>query len=217
MISLFIYEVNDSNESVTFQKEKEDLSKKESKEVISNKVEVQSSNTPSSTSQESNKKLKQNSDWKVYFTSEEKKFLATLLSIIPEMGERIEERHATWGIKHFGIDKIKVALQVYRQQVEKAKKDPKVPMPQSIGAYVREALNKGTQPCRESDFRNKAFAEQFKKQMGWSELKIKEKYCRLEEIGKEWHYNLPEAIFIESLKRTFENYCGLTERQSHVA
>ena len=86
-----------------------------------------------------------------------------------------------------------------------------------MGAYVREALNKGTQPCRESDRRNKAFAEHFKKQVGWSELTITEKYCRAEMIGKEWYYNLPEAIFAESLKSTFENYCGYSERQNYVA
>lgn len=126
--------------------------------------------------------------------------------------EKVLSEKEEW-IKIFGIDKIKVALQVYWQQVDKSQKDSKVPLPASIGAYVREALNQGTQPCREADRRNKAFAEQFKKQRNWSALTITEKYCRVEEIGKEWYYNLPEAIFNESLKKTFENYCSLTERQ----
>jgi len=100
---------------------------------------------------------------------------------------------------------------------ERAKKNSKVPMPENIGGYVREALNKGIQPCREADRKNKAFAEHFKKQVGWSELTITEKYCRAEDIGKEWHYILPEAIFVESLKNTFENFFNCNERQNHVA
>ncbi len=139
------------------------------------------------------------------------------MSITPAIGNPIEEKHATWWIKHFGIDKIKTALQVYWQQVDKSKEDSKVPLPRSIGAYVREALNKGTQPSREADNRNKAFAEQFKKQVGWSSLTITEKYCRADEVGKEWHYNLPEELFKQSLRSTFENYCSYAERQSCVA
>ncbi len=104
-------------------------------------------------------KSKQNLDLKLGFTPEEKKFLAFLLSIIPEKGDPIEKKHVTWWIKDFGIEKIKVVIQVYEQQVGKSKKDSAIPMPESIGAYVREALNKGTQPCRDSDRRNKAFAE----------------------------------------------------------
>ena len=119
--------------------------------------------------------------------------------------------------QNFGMEKIKTALQVYWQQVEKAKNDSKTPIPKSLGAYVREALNKGTQPCRESDRKNKAFAEHFKKQVGWSELTTTEKYCRAEGIGKEWYYNLPEGVFAESLKISFENYYSYSERQSNVA
>lgn len=148
------------------------------------------------------KRSNRKTDWKNDFTSEGKKFLSYLLRFQPEKGDLIEEKHATWWIKHFGIEKIKIALQVYRQQVEKAKKNSNVPMPASLGAYVRDALNKGTQPCRESDLRNKAFAESFKKQVGWSELTITEKYCRVDDLGKEWYYHLPEAFFC----RQFEEY-----------
>jgi hypothetical protein len=214
MTSLSLNEVNDNDESVTFQESKEtkeiqgrECLEKATKKLSSNPQRIKTNL----------KKFDKQPDWKELLTSEEQKFLSYLIRLHPEKGDPIEEKHATWWIKHFGIEKIKIALQVYWQQVEKAKKDSKVPMPISIGAYVREALNKGTQPCRENDRKNKAFAEQFKKQMGWSDLTIREKYCRAEDIGKEWHYNLPEAIFEESLKRTFENYCGLTERQSCVA
>ena len=220
MRSVIINEVNDKHESVTFQEEEKILNEQEPKKASIGKREGQSIKPKAYKNQETVKKefrLKQNPDWKSYFTSEEKKFLTFLLSIIPAIGGRIEEKHATWWIKHFGIDKIKIALQVYWQQVEKAKIEAKVPMPASIGAYVRNALNKETQPCREADHRNKAFAERFKKQNHWIELTITEKYCRVEEIGKEWHYNLPEAIFTESLKRTFENYCSLSERRSCAA
>lgn len=49
--------------------------------------------------------------------------------------------------------------------------------------------------------------------MGWSELIITERYLRAENIGKEWHYNLPEAVFLERLGNTFKNYCSYVERQ----
>jgi hypothetical protein len=222
MTSMFINEVNDSA-SLTFQKEKKQEKVQLTRSIKENeyKTSPQTIKTASSHYQKANdsrfKKLNSEQDWKMAFTSEEKKFLAFLLSLIPATGDKIEEKHATWWIKHFGIEKIKIALQVYWQQVEKAKKDPKVPIPESIGAYVRDALNKGTQPCLESHFRNKDFAEQFKRQMKWSELVITEKYCRLDDLGKEWHYSLPEPLFIDSLRSTFENYCELTDRQSYVA
>lgn len=224
MMSMNINEVNDSA-SLTFQKEEEQEKIYKKQSIKETQQEIKPSQPIIKTSyskhqkthKQTSRKSNQEQDWKQTFTSDEKKFLASLLGLIPAVGDKIEEKHATWWIKHFGIDKIKIALQVYWQQVEKAKKDSKVPLPQSIGAYVREALNKSLQPCRETDRRNKTFSEQFKKQMNWRELKITEKYCRAEDIGKEWHYNLPEAVFIESLKRTFENYCSLTERQSCVA
>jgi len=90
-------------------------------------------------------------------------------------------------------------------------------MPESIGAYVRAALDKGTQPCRESDNRNKAFAIRFKNEFGWTELTITEKYCRAEQIGKEWLYNLPETLFVDSLKSSYENFYGCPEPKSSVA
>jgi hypothetical protein len=212
MISPSLNEVNDEGKSVTFQKE-EEKNKIQEKELEKESM----MQPPTSNPQRDFKKPNKEIDWKEAFTPEEKKYLAYLLRIIPEKGEPIEEKHATWWIKHFGIEKIKTALQVYWQQVEKAKKSCQVPMPACIGAYVREALNKGIQPCRENDRRNKAFAEQFKRQMGWDTLTIKEKYCRAEEISKEWYYILPEALFIESLKSTFENYCSHAERRSCVA
>ena len=222
MTSMNINEVADKASSLTFQKE-DQLSKKQSIKLSKSKTNEPSVSPKFLNDQnfvkKERKQTEQIPDWKSYFTSEEKKFLAYLLSLIPAIGNRIEEKHATWWIKSFGMDKIKIALQVYWQQVEKSKKDSKIPLPISIGAYVKAALNKGTQPCREADRRNKAFAEQFKRQVGWSELTITEKYCRAEELGKEWHYHLPEVVFAESLKSTFENYCSCSygERQSNVA
>ena len=212
MTSMFLNEVNDKGQSVTFQKEEE-----QSIKINLTKAKNETSPNPLNSSEKNFRKANQQPDWKKTFTSEEKKFLSYLLRIQPEKGNPIEEKHATWWIKHFGIEKIKLALQVYWQQVEKSKQNSQVPMPVSIGAYVRKALNKETQPCREFEHKNKAFAEQFKKQVGWSTLTITQKYCRAEEMGKEWHYSLPEALFIESLKSTFENYCNYTERRCFVA
>ncbi|MBS0272771.1 MAG: hypothetical protein JSR85_09065 [Proteobacteria bacterium] len=209
MISMNVNEVNDG-ESVTFQKEIQVANKEESKKEEAAKQKL---NEPSSNHQASCQKKRTSPDWKASFTEEERKFLAFLLSIIPAKGESIEEKHATWWIKHFGIAAINVALQVYWQQVGKAKKDSKVPMPMSIGAYVREALNKGTQPFSEADQRNKAFAEQFNRRVGLDSLTITEKYCRFEELGKEWYYSMSEKLFQESLRSTFENYCSQSERE----
>jgi hypothetical protein len=216
MTSMIVNEVNDKRESLTFQKEEKILNNKDQQKIGEDRVATKPITAKSFKDQKLNGS-KPDSDWKSSFTSEEKKFLTFLLKIIPEKGDPIQEKHATWWIKTFGIEKIKIALQVYWQQVEKAKKDAKVPTPTSIGAYVRNALNREIQPCRESDQKNKSFAEEFKKQFGWNGLTITEKYCRAEEFGKEWHYNLPEALFKDILKSTFENYCCYAERQSCVA
>ncbi|KIC70791.1 hypothetical protein [Candidatus Protochlamydia amoebophila] len=101
------------------------------------------------------------------------------------MGDPIEKKRATRWIKNFGIEKIKIALQIYWQQVEKAKANSKIPMPINLEAYVRQALNNGTQPCKDADRENKSIAKQFKNEMEWTDLTITEKYCRAEELGKE--------------------------------
>jgi hypothetical protein len=219
MTSLTVNEITDKREPVTFQKKgfstnAKEVVKKSDKSVPTPKL-TQSIETAAI--KKSFKKSTKTFDWTSAFSSEENKFLAYLLRIKPEKGDFLEEKRVKWWIKDFGIDKIKIALQVYWQQVEKSKKDPKVPLPQSMGAYVKDALKKGTQPCREMDRRNKAFAESFKQQMGWSTLKITEKYCRAEEMGKEWYYNLPEVIFQASLRTTFENYCDYGERKCSIA
>jgi hypothetical protein len=67
------------------------------------------------------------------------------------------------------------------------------------------------------DVKNKAFAEHFKKQVGWGNLIFTEKYCCVEEIGKEWYYNLPETLFQESLQKTFENCFSFAARKSCLA
>lgn len=140
------------------------------------------------------------------FNEEEKKCLRYLLSYKPVQGEALCEKEATWWIKSFGVTKVKNALQVYAQQVDKASKNPTIAMPKSIGAYVRHALNKGLQPCRETDLSNKSFAERLKVQLHWSDLIITEKYCRVENTGKDWSYNMPESLFQMSLRQFYENY-----------
>ena len=214
MISMFVNEVNDNDASMTFQKNQNqtDSQKNKTHNLNSRNKEF---DLPSLKSQKpinnAFKKSKDQIDWKESFSLEEKKFLSYILNLKPEKGNPIEEKHATWWIKQFGVQKIKIAIQVYWQQVEKARKNSKIPMPNSVGAYVRAALDNGTQPCRESDNINKAFAENFKNQFGWSELTITEKYCRAEQLGKEWPYNLPENLFVDSLKTTFENFYGSSE------
>ena len=77
-------------------------------------------------------------DWSKKYTDEQKQFLDYLLNIKPEIGDPVEKDHATWWIKKFGVEKINIALQVYWQQVEKAREDPTAPMPKHIGKYVRK-------------------------------------------------------------------------------
>lgn len=154
-------------------------------------------------------------DHSLIFTIEQKKFLNYLLKLKPEIGEAITKETATWWIKHFGIEKIKIALKVYWQQVDKAKINPQISMPQSIGAYVRDALNKGIRPCMEADKRNKAFADSFKHAKNWTELTLTDKYCRAEGTGKDWYYYMPENLFIESLVNFYENYCDYSNQQAY--
>jgi len=86
-------------------------------------------------------------DWSAKFTSEQKTFLNYLLNIKPEIGDPIEKNHATWWIKHFGVEKIKIAIQVYWQRVAIARQDSSSPMPQHMGKYIRKALNDALVPA----------------------------------------------------------------------
>lgn len=64
----------------------------------------------------------QSPDWSLSFSEEQKEFLIHLLERKPEIGAPLTRNCCTWWIKHYGIEKIKIALQIYWQQVEKAKK-----------------------------------------------------------------------------------------------
>ena len=57
-------------------------------------------------------------------------------------------------------------------------------MPNSIGAYVRTALNEGTKPCQEQDKRNKAFAEKYKATHSWCQLTITENIVAWKVLAK---------------------------------
>ena len=80
-------------------------------------------------------------DWSFNFSEEEKRFFSHLINTKPPIGTPIQPDNASWWIKKFGIEKVKVALSVYGKQVNKARKNPEIPMPQSIGAYMRKMLN----------------------------------------------------------------------------
>jgi hypothetical protein len=141
----------------------------------------------------------------IALNEDEKKYLDNLLSYKPVLGEPIPEREATWWVKAYGIAKIKTAVQVYIQQVEKSLKNSKVEMPRSMGAYVRNALDKDLRPCLEHEKRNKRFAEEFKEHVNWTSLVIIEKYCRAEHTSKEWFYTMSEEEFRNALKDSYYN------------
>jgi hypothetical protein len=151
------------------------------------------------------KPFKSNTQHFIILNEDEKKYLDNLLSYKPVLGEPIPEREATWWVKAYGIAKIKTAVQVYVQQVEKSLKTSKVKTPRSMGAYVRNALNKDLRPCLEEDKSNKLFAEEFKKHVNWSNLTITERYCRAEHTSKEWYYNMSEDDFRNALKDCYYN------------
>lgn len=219
MSSMLVNEINDRKSMTSFKIGEKQTTPKSEKTIcstqpspnISNLSEAQKSTFPRF------QKTKNNFDWTNGLSEKEKKFLKYLLSLKPTEGESIQEKHATWWIKEFGVEKIETAILVYRQQVEKAKGDCNIPMPRSMPAYIRSALNKGTLPCRDHELNNKAFAEDFKRKTGWSDLKITEKYCRAEGTSKEWYYFLPEPLFIESLTSAYEIFYGSCEDSHRIA
>jgi hypothetical protein len=141
----------------------------------------------------------------IVLNEDEKKYLDSLLSYKPVLGDPIPEREATWWVKVYGIAKIKTAVQVYMQQVEKSLKNLNVKMPRSMGAYVRNALDKDLRPCLEHEKRNRQFAEEFKEHVNWTSLVITEKYCRAEHTSKEWFYTMSEEEFRNALKDSYYN------------
>ncbi|WP_011175952.1 hypothetical protein [Candidatus Protochlamydia amoebophila] len=113
-------EINDSSKSLTHQKN-EALKTKSSTKQNFVKSPISLNKPIPSIPKNLNKENFKNLDWKKTFNSDEKKFLNYLLHLKPVQGDCIEEKHATWWIKNFGIEKIKIALQVYWQQQSKFK------------------------------------------------------------------------------------------------
>lgn len=161
-------------------------------------------------------KRKNKEDWSFDFSTEQKEFLSYLINLKPERGEPIAQNTATYWIRHFGIEKIRIALQVYWQQVEKARKNPSIRMPDRLGAYVRKALNTGLKPCQEIDRHNRNFARSFKAANKWSDLTVTEKYCRMEGFGKELYYHLPQEVFKNCLIECFTNCCDYEGKFRHA-
>lgn len=190
-----------SKRNTCLQKRKQGVAKKEIDSDAKGNTNTKTSSKISSHILKINEK-----DWSLTFSKEEKDYLAFLLKIVPEVGESISLNTATWWIKNFGKEKIEIALKVYWEQVTKAKNNKKIPLPQSIGAYVRHALNKNLRPFEELDLKNKNFAENFKLLNELKNLTIREKYCRAEGLGKEWYYSLPENLFKESLESSYMNF-----------
>jgi len=77
-------------------------------------------------------------DWSAEFSEEQKALLSELLSIVPASGPSIEEDHATWWIKHFGMEAVKTAVAVYLQRVSCALTHKEFEAPKQIGACIRE-------------------------------------------------------------------------------
>jgi hypothetical protein len=141
----------------------------------------------------------------IYFSEDEKNCLGYLRSYIPAKGEKISETEAIWWIQVFGVAKVKTAMQVYTQQVEKALKGIGIPLPESIVSYVKNALHQGLQPSHEKDIQSKNFANGFKIRKDWTDLIVTEKYSNVKNTSKDKPYNLNEALFNQSLQRCYAN------------
>jgi hypothetical protein len=139
----------------------------------------------------------------IYFSEDEKNCLGYLRSYIPAKGEKISETEAIWWIQVFGVAKVKTAMQVYTQQVEKALKGIGIPLPESIVSYVKNALHQGLQPSREKDIQSKNFANGYKIRKDWIDLLVTEKYSSAKNMNKDKPYNLNEALFNQSLQRCY--------------
>jgi hypothetical protein len=141
----------------------------------------------------------------IYFSEDEKNCLRYLRNYIPAKGEKISETEAIWWIQVFGVAKIKTAMQVYTQQVEKALKGIGIPLPESIGNYVKNALHQNLKPSHEKDIQNVNFANGFKIRKDWTDLIATEKYSSTKNTGQYKLYHVNEALFKQSLQECYTN------------
>jgi hypothetical protein len=93
---------------------------------------------------------------------------------------------------------------VYRQQVDKHKRNPSVPIPRSMGKYVRRALNKGTKPSTEETDANKRLARELSKKHPF--IEVLEKYVKIvaSTFKEELYYSMPIDLFKQTIRNKIE-------------
>ena len=128
-----------------------------------------------------------------------------LFKFVPEVGDKLKPSEISWWIKQYGVEKVRKAMLVYLQQVEKAKKNTSLEMPgskKSAGAYIRSNLDNQTEPTTDFQIENKKFAQKMAREH--PEIEIKEKYLNLPCGFGDLYYNLPAEIFKKTLTEKIE-------------
>jgi hypothetical protein len=137
-------------------------------------------------------------------TPEEKTYFDSLMKSRPEEGEPLDPKAVSYWIKNWGIERVKEAVMVYRQQVDKHKRNPSVPIPRSMGKYVRRALNKGTKPSTEETDANKRLARELSKKHPF--IEVLEKYVKIvaSTFKEELYYSMPIDLFKQTIRNKIE-------------
>ena len=141
-----------------------------------------------------------------FLSKEQKTYFDRLIKLIPERGEKLDVSAVSYWIKTFGIERTKESVVVYWEQVDKAKRNGNVPMPESAGAYIRSILNDPMiKPENENMKENKRVAQEMSKNHRC--IEILEKYVRLAKgsFRKEMYYTCPVELFSRWMHENLEN------------
>jgi hypothetical protein len=139
-------------------------------------------------------------------SKEELELFDRLAKFAPQKGEKLLPKEISWWIKEFGIERVKEALTVYLQQVDRATQGKgNAVIPENAGKYIRNVLNNPTiKPCDENQKANKAFAEDLSKKHPF--LSVLEKYVTLPLGIGDLYYTFPHEHFKNLLRQKVETY-----------
>ena len=139
-------------------------------------------------------------------SKEELELFDRLAKFAPQKGEKLLPKEISWWIKEFGTERVKEAVTVYLQQVDRATQGKgNAVVPENAGKYIRNVLNNPTiKPYDENQKANKAFAEDLSKKHPF--LSVLEKYVTLPLGIGDIYYTFPHEHFKNLLRQKVETY-----------
>ena len=137
------------------------------------------------------------------FNREESDLYEKLKRIIPEWGEKIDPDSITFWITEWGSKRVEEVLDLYWERVLEAKVNGGIV--RSMGATIRDALNKGEKPKSEDFEKNLQYAKIAEKKHEF--VIVRKNYVKFTcgTYLTELFFKMPQQLFINSFDEKLQN------------